>query len=135
LEHSTLDEALQQAVQRFDAEGRTEIAFSQLGQLRDLPPDAQTVVLRVCQESLTNIRRHAGAGKVDIILDYQDRAVELSVQDDGSGFDQATLEEKRTGGSFGLTGMRQRAEQIKGTLLIDSAKGRGTLVRLTIPTP
>ena len=59
----------------------------------------------------------------------------LSVQDNGAGFDLATVEKEMSGVSFGLTGMRQRAEQINGQLTIDSTKNQGTLVRLTIPTP
>ena len=135
LEHSTLDTALQEEVRRFDAEGRSKIAFTQSGKRRELPPDVQTVLLRICQESLTNIRRHSEASQVDVILDYHDHEVLLSVQDDGAGFDLATVAEEKNGVSFGLTGMRQRAEQIKGQLIIDSTKNQGTLVRLTVPTP
>ena len=131
---------MQEEVRRFDAEGRSKIAFTQSGKRRELPPDVQTVLLRICQESLTNIRRHSEASQVDVILDYHDHEVLLSVQDDGAGFDLATVAEEKNGVSFGLTGMRQRAEQIKGQLIIDSTKNQGTLegwclVRLTVPTP
>ncbi|MBC8281185.1 MAG: PAS domain S-box protein [Chloroflexi bacterium] len=134
LEQSTLDTALKDEVQRFDAEGRAKIIFTQSGTLRDLSPDVQTVVLRICQESLTNIRRHAGAGQVDINLDYHEQDVVLSIKDDGAGFEPEIVADEKKGVSFGLTGMRQRAEQINGQLIIDSEKGQGTLVRLTIPT-
>jgi PAS domain S-box-containing protein len=135
LEQSTLDTALRNEVQKFGTEGRAKITFTESGKRRDLPPDVQTVLLRICQESLTNIRRHAEASQVDVILDYHNHEVLLSVQDNGAGFDLATVEEEKRGGSFGLIGMRQRAEQIKGQLIVDSAKNQGTLVQLTIPTP
>ena len=135
LEQSTLDTALQEEVRRFDAEGRSKIAFTQSGKRRELPPDVQTVLLRICQESLTNIRRHADASQVDVTLNYYEHEVLLSVQDNGSGFDPPTVEKEKRGVSFGLTGMRQRAEQINGQLLVGSTKNQGTLVRLTIPTP
>ena len=135
LEQSTLDTALQEEVRRFDAEGRSKIAFTQSGKRRELPPDVQTVLLRICQESLTNIRRHADASQVDVTLNYYEHEVLLSVQDNGSGFDPPTVEKEKRGVSFGLTGLRQRAEQINGQLLVGSTKNQGTLVRLTIPTP
>ena len=135
LEQSTLEAALQEEVRRFDAEGRSKVTFAQSGKPRELPPDVQTVLLRICQESLTNIRRHADASQVDVTLNYDEHEVLLSVQDNGSGFDPPTVEKEKRGLSFGLTGMRQRAEQINGQLIVDSTKNQGTLVRLTIPTP
>jgi len=108
---------------------------TQSGKRRELPPEVQTVLLRICQESLTNIRRHAEASQVDINLEYREHEVLLSVQDNGAGFDLATVENEKYGVSFGLVGMRQRAEQIKGQLIVDSAENQGTSVRLTIPTP
>ena len=135
IERLTLDSALQEEVQKFHAEGRSKIAFTQSGKRRELTPAVQTVLFRICQESLTNIRRHADANEVEVILDYHDHEVLLSVQDNGAGFDLATVEAEKSGVSFGLIGMRQRAQQINGQLTIDSTKNQGTSVRLTIPTP
>ena len=126
---------MEEEVQKFDAEGRSKIAFTKSGKRRELTPAVQTVLLRICQESLTNIRRHAEASQVEVILDYRDHEVMLSVQDNGAGFDLATVEAEKSGVSFGLIGMRQRAQQINGQSTIDSTKNQGTLVRLTIPTP
>ena len=135
LERLPLDAALQEEVRRFDAEGQEKIAFNQSGKRRELPPDVQTVLLRICQESLTNIRRHAEASEVSVNLKYLAREVLLSVRDNGVGFDPATIQNDKNGASFGLIGMRQRAEQLEGQLVVDSAKSDGTLVQLTIPTP
>ena len=136
LPYSKLRPALtKEEVKRFDAEGRSKIAFTQSGKRRELPPEVQTVLLRICQESLTNIRRHAEASQVDVNLEYREHEVLLSVQDNGAGFDLATVENEKYGVSFGLVGMRQRAEQIKGQLIVDSAENQGTSVHLTIPTP
>ncbi|MCI0811754.1 MAG: PAS domain S-box protein, partial [Chloroflexi bacterium] len=130
LAQSTLDEALQEEVRRFGAEGHAKIAFTRSGKQRELPPDVQTVLLRICQESLTNIRRHAEANKVTVNLDYDAREVRLVVQDDGVGFDLPAVQIEKKGASFGLIGMRQRADLIKGQLEIDSSKNQGTVVRL-----
>ena len=133
LAQSTLDTALREEVRRFDAEGQAEISFTDSGNRRELPPDVQTVLLRICQESLTNIRRHAEASEVTVNLNYGANEVVLRVQDNGVGFDLPAVQIDKKGTSFGLIGMRQRAEQIKGQLIVDSAKNQGTAVRLTIP--
>ena len=133
LERSTLDTALREEIRRFDAEGRAKISFIDSGDRWELPPDVQTVLLRICQESLTNIRRHADASEVTVNLNYGTREVLLSVQDNGVGFDPSAVQVDKKETSFGLIGMRQRAEQIKGQLIVDSAKNQGTAVRLTIP--
>ena len=83
---------------------------------------------------MTNVRRHADANRVDVTLNFQHKAVHLAVQDDGQGFEMGEVEPESAAGGFGLTGMGQRAEQLDGTLAVKSAKGKGTLVEVTIPT-
>ena len=100
--------ALQVEVQRFEAEGGGTTEFNISGKLRELPPEVQTVLLRICQESLTNIRRHAEASEVSVNLKYQADEVLLSIQDNGIGFDLATVQHEKNAVSFGLIGMRQR---------------------------
>ena len=112
---------------------QTKIAFTQAGEPRELPPDVQTVLLRVCQESLTNIRRHSEASEAAVILRYDTREVILVVRDNGIGFDIPAVQIEKSGASFGLIGMQQRAEQIKGKISIESAETQGTTVRLSIP--
>ncbi|MCZ6673181.1 MAG: PAS domain S-box protein [Verrucomicrobia bacterium] len=134
LERLPFDAALQEEVRRFDAEGQEKTAFNQSGKRRELPPDVQTVLLRICQESLINVRRHAEAKEVSVNLEYHPQEVLLSVQDNGVGFDPATVQNEKRGVSFGLIGMRQRAEQLEAQLVVESTKNKGTLVQLTIPT-
>ena len=134
LEQAPLDTALQEEVRRFDSAGseRTEINIS--GKTRELSTDVQTVLLRVCQESLTNIRRHAGATEVSVSIEYHPGGVHLGVQDNGVGFDPDNINNGDGQRTFGLTGIEQRARQLEGILTINSKKGRGTLVEVTIPT-
>ena len=134
LEQYSLDEALEKEVERFGTGGREKATFSRSGQQRDLPTDLQTVILRICQESLTNVRRHAHATEVQVSLEYRPREVHLSVQDDGAGFDPAEPGDGGDSRSFGLTGMEQRARQSQGSLKIKSEKGKGTVVEVNIPT-
>jgi signal transduction histidine kinase/ligand-binding sensor domain-containing protein len=95
-----------------------------------LPAEAATMVFRIAQESLNNVRRHASASRVRLQLREFDRQCELSVGDDGNGFDVAA---HRAG--YGILGMEERARALGGTLVLESSPGRGTTVRLRFPVP
>jgi signal transduction histidine kinase len=88
----------------------------------------EVVLLRVCQEALANVRKHAAAGQVSVRLRYADGAVRLSVADDGAGFDPGLI-----GGGYGLRGMRDRVRQVGGTVEVTSAPGAGTQVCAEVP--
>jgi PAS domain S-box-containing protein len=95
-----------------------------------LPDTHATALFRIVQASLTNVARHAAAQRVEVTLAARDGALELQVQDDGRGFDQAAA---REGYSYGLLGMTERARLIGGSLRIDSRPGEGTTVSIHIP--
>ncbi|HEV7398635.1 MAG TPA: sensor histidine kinase [Solirubrobacterales bacterium] len=112
------------------ARGEIEAEFSAGGDLSGLDDDAQLVVYRVAQEALSNAARHSGAGHIAVGLRRSDDGgVELTVGDDGRGF---AFDESE--GGLGIGGMRERALLIGGELTIESRPGRGTTVRLTVPT-
>jgi signal transduction histidine kinase len=85
-------------------------------------------LLRVVQEALTNVRRHAAASEVTVTLSYVDDGVVIDVADNGIGIDGAPP-------GVGLTGMRERMDAIGGTLTVESAPGEGTTVALSVPVP
>ena len=87
LEESQLHSALAQEVERFNGSGEAHATFNMVGARKQLSGSAQTALLRVCQESLTNIRKHADASNVEVVLDFAAGGVSLSVTDDGTGFD------------------------------------------------
>ena len=93
-----------------------------------LSPDSQVVVYRVAQEALVNAARHSGATRVEVSLEPRESRVRLEVADNGSGF--AFAEE---GKGLGLSGMRERALLVGGSLDIDSRPGKGTSVVLEVP--
>jgi len=134
LEQLDLVDALQKEVDQFAAAGGEQAALIVAGEIRELMPTVQTAILRICQESLTNVRRHAEANRVDVTLTFQHKAVHLAVQDDGQGFEVSGVAPESEGGGFGLIGMGQRAKQLDGALEVKSAKGKGALVEVTIPT-
>ncbi|MEE6280521.1 sensor histidine kinase [Georgenia sp. MJ170] len=98
------------------------------GEHLDLPTSHEVALLRVAQSALANVVQHAGATRARLTLDGADGAVRLEVADDGVGFDPATR-------GFGLTTMRSRALALHGTMAVDSAPGRGTVVSVSLPVP
>ncbi len=96
-----------------------------------LEPTVEAQLLRIIQEALNNVRKHAQARTVQVRLEVQERHAQIVVQDDGAGFEltrQGTRE-----GQYGLGFMRDRAEEVGGSLVIQSAPGRGTQVVICIP--
>jgi signal transduction histidine kinase len=94
-----------------------------------LEANAELVIYRVVQEAITNISKYAAARQVWITLSATDGQVEVSVRDDGVGFDTAT----QRGSAYGLVGMRFRVEADGGTLTLKSAVGQGTLIQVRLP--
>jgi signal transduction histidine kinase len=125
-----LTAAAEWLVQNFGA--RTGIACELVlgGGDLDLPDPYATAVFRVLQESLTNVAKHARARKVEVTLERAGDDVTLMVRDDGSGF---ATRDPRKPGSFGLLGLRERADLLGGTLAVESLPGQGTTVELRLP--
>jgi signal transduction histidine kinase len=96
-----------------------------------LPPSSEIQIIRVIQEALTNVRKHSGAASAAVRIAQADGAVTFAIEDNGRGFDPSDAVLDRDG--FGLHAMRQRMELIGGTLLTDTASGRGTRVVATVP--
>jgi len=100
--------------------------------LRPVDPDVEAVVVRVVQEAITNVVKHADARTVRVSLSFEARWVRLSVIDDGRGFAVAP-DFHVYGGHWGLLGMRERASQVHGKLSLRSTPGHGTELVLLVP--
>jgi signal transduction histidine kinase len=94
-----------------------------------LPSDVETVAFRIVQEALTNVLRHARAREVRVRLDRRGEMLLVMVRDDGVGFDPEEVDRR----SFGIAGMRERAELVGGTVQILSVPGVGTTVLARLP--
>ncbi len=106
--------------------------FSLFGAYRPLPSETESEMVRVAQEAIQNVKKHAAARQLWVQLEYGPEMVTLEVKDDGRG--GASEHTKGTSaGHFGLTGMKERAEAIGGTLDVMSARGEGTTIRLCVP--
>jgi signal transduction histidine kinase len=128
LASETLPGALRRVTERAGAETGISASFDVSGKPRPLTAASDVVLLRVGQEALANVRKHAAAGSVQVLLCYQPASVSLEVTDDGQGFDPA-----RVNGGYGLRGMRERLGQAGGRVEVRSAPGNGTCVRAEVP--
>jgi signal transduction histidine kinase len=97
-----------------------------------LGEESETTLFRITQEALTNIAKHAAANHVSVILEHRGDHVFLMVEDDGMGFDVERAF-RETENTWGLVGMRERAELVGGSLDIESRPGRGVTVVVRIP--
>lgn len=93
-----------------------------------LPRGTLGEVLRIVRETLWNVRKHAAASRVSVVLESRDGHLHLALKDDGTGFDPSRVKP-----GFGIQTMKERASLLGGTLEVASEPGRGTEVRLRIP--
>jgi two-component system, NarL family, sensor kinase len=129
LEGRTLSGALKALVDRWEAETGIDTRYGAVNGSRPLPPRVEAALYRICQESLTNVVRHAGAGRVTVQLVVTPERARLVVFDDGRGFDASEVPADR----HGLAGMRERAEMLGGTLEVYSTPGAGTRIEASVP--
>jgi signal transduction histidine kinase len=121
-------------VDQFGRMNLVETNVSIRGEENVVAPEQKEVIFQVLRESLSNVRKHAQARNLWVVLDLSTTPWVMTVRDDGRGFDvRRVAEDPRKGGSYGLVGMRERAELIGGTLEMVSQTFEGTLVTLIGP--
>jgi signal transduction histidine kinase len=103
------------------------------GTSRTLHPVLRDEVYKITAEAVRNAFRHAQATRVDVEIRYDAEQFRLRVQDDGTGFDAASLSDRGRHGHYGLSGMRERAAILGGNVTVWSKEGAGTAVELRIP--
>jgi signal transduction histidine kinase len=134
LENSRLPEALAGEVARWSATSGVPGEVETTGDARALHPEVEVTLLRVAQEALANVAKHAGASRAGVTLSYMEDVVSLDVRDDGAGFVLPTAPNgSLAGGGFGLIAMRQRVSRLAGQLEIESEPGAGTAVSASLP--
>jgi signal transduction histidine kinase len=105
------------------------------GTARPVPAHVEEALLRIAQEALANVRKHAAASRVTVTLSYLDDVAMLDVHDDGVGFDQATTVAQAAGAGLGLHAMAERVAALGGSLVVESAPGEGTTIAVEVPAP
>jgi signal transduction histidine kinase len=132
--HQRLSQSLQHELDLISRTGTCETQLQVEGSEKTLDPQKQLIIFRIVQESLNNIIKHAGAQQISVILHYLAGRLDLSIQDDGTGFDKCALQDNTTRDKgTGLRNMHNRAQMIGATFTISSQPGKGTLIQLSLP--
>jgi signal transduction histidine kinase len=131
LEQLGLSAALRQLTSRFRKLAPVQVRLQIPARLCGLPRQSEVILYRLVQECYNNIAKHALASHVNLRLHSTDTSLELSVQDDGVGFDVEAALGKRN--SYGLAGMRQRVALLGGTFQIHSRPHQGARIEIQLP--
>lgn len=129
IEKASLIEAVEELAARWSAENGVQVKMNVTGTPRPLPSSADTALLRISQEALHNINKHARAKNVNITFSFMEDVFAMDIADDGLGFDPL-----KTSNGFGLKTMRDRIEELGGILTIESERGGGTAIAVSLPT-
>ena len=130
LQKVQLKGAMERLVKELTANNGLASHFSVDGMIRPLPPEIEKGLLRISQEALSNVVKHAQAREVQIKLSFDSQRARLYVKDDGQGFRHELVP-----GGFGLTSMENRTKALGGVCTIHSEPGHGTEVHASIPIP
>ncbi|WP_329194303.1 sensor histidine kinase [Streptomyces sp. NBC_01435] len=133
LEHDDLPGALKRTVTDWGERNGVRAEFTVTGTVEPVHDEIAATLLRIAEEALANVGRHAGASRAGVTLSFMGVELTLDVRDDGRGFDPAALPPRSGAGGFGLGGMRARAERIAGTVEVETEPGGGTAVCARVP--
>ena len=137
LEGCSLENGLRAEAVRFERQTGVPVAFSMIGaDCQGLSYEHELALLRLTQEALTNVRKHAQARRVQVQLTWLGaEQVQLCISDDGRGFDPSIVAGAGSGAGqhLGLTLMRERVEKLGGSLSVQSGAGKGTTVCAVLP--
>ncbi len=130
LETDDLPNALRKALAQTQRDHGLSTHFRLEGEPIPLPDDLQLNLLRIAQEAITNVLRHAKATQLDLTLRFQTPHIQLRITDNGVGFETSNLLENS---GFGLIGIRERAARFYGSFALQSSPTSGTTLKITIP--
>ncbi len=134
-----LEAALAALAEEWSAQSEITVELHATAAVDRLPSEIESAVYRIVQEALANVAKHSGAHRVSIVVERRDGSVVVVVEDDGRGFDVASVrraagEARAHGGSrLGLLGIRERATLLGGSVDVESTAGKGTSLFIRIP--
>jgi len=130
LDHLGLAPAIKSLCEELSTKGKLEVSLEQTGFPADLPKDVTLCVFRIAQEALQNCTKHSGAASAHLVLKHTSDEVQLSVSDDGCGFE---MKSDTVGKGLGFTSMRERLRIVGGKMKIHSRPMQGTLIEVSVP--
>lgn len=128
IEKASLVEAIEELAARWSAENSVQVNMKVTGTPRTLTSSIETALLRISQEAMHNIKKYAQAENVNITFSFMEDLIVMDIADDGLGFEPSKIKN-----GFGMTTMRSRVEELSGTLTIESERGAGTVIAVSIP--
>lgn len=131
--HEDLDSAIVAALEKFEGQTGIGTYFEQTGETSSPLQSDDVQVMHIIQESLSNIRKHARATQVKVLVERGPAGCEIRIRDDGIGFDPVNEPKVQSDRHVGLKIMRERAHRIGGEFEITSRVGEGTQIRLSLP--
>lgn len=126
--------ALKRYIEQYTKDYGIFVEITIMGQEYELASSLVIAIFRVIQESMTNVRKYANATEIVIKIEYLPKKINVVVRDNGCGFDMVKVMAEKNGVAFGIVGMRERIQLLKGKFEVRSALGRGTEVILSVPT-
>jgi signal transduction histidine kinase len=106
-----------------------------VGEERRFSPEAESLLFRIVQEALNNIRRHAQASEARVMIEFAKDRIKVTISDNGRGFElSGRIDDLPRSGKLGLTGMQERARLLGGTIEVQSRLGKGTTLIVEIPS-
>jgi len=128
-----LEQTLEWLALQFTRQTGIDVHFE--GRMKDqfFPAEDAIHVYRIVQEALSNVARHSNSDEAWVTLEENNSELNLTIRDNGTGFDLRADMDRAAGEGVGLMGMRERAEHLNGTLAIESVPGKGTSVHVRIP--
>ena len=105
-----------------------------LGRERRFSPEVEVLLFRIVQEALSNVRRHAQASEAQVVIEFAEDRIKVTISDNGQGFElSGRVDDLPRGGKLGLAGMQERAQLLGGTIDVKSTPGKGTTVVIQVP--
>jgi len=131
LDHLGLVKALEQYINDFSKQHSVIVDIEAVGlDQKRLPTEIETSIFRIVQESLTNVALHAEASHVDVLITYRNQHIVALIEDDGIGFITTSPAIEK---QLGLFGMKERVEMLRGSFTLESAPGKGTMIKVEVP--
>lgn len=125
--------AIEWMAERIEAQYGLKVRFKGNGKSRQISHELETILFQSARELLMNVVKHAGAKKARISLSQKGSQISIEVQDDGVGFTKSVGSNGKIDRGFGLFSIRERLNSFDGSLIVDTRRGQGTRIRISVP--